>query len=298
MSCLAGLGTHFYDLSSEKQVAVVRTLLVDYAIFLWSWSLPKLSIALLLHRIFKSTTRVTIAFFSLAGLSIGLSGVEMSMWLTQCVPTRKIWEPQTTGHCNNSEAMYIVFVSGSAVSGVTDIVFAVYPAWKVSKLQMSSKRKLAVAIPLMCGLAAAAATAYKTVTFEALTGKGVNDPSWNSVNTIVCTSVEANILIFGANLATLVKLPQTITKSGWYNWIAQLFKSSSRSVSTSSAGVAAERRETETEMRRWANAVSQGTTTYYAEDDRRESQVLDLGEYVFKCESIPTLSPPPPDTKM
>ena len=110
----------------------------------------KLSILLLFLRIFvpgaKNKTYYLIHLLIWLNLLFYIANVPIEIW--PCIPRRKIWAPQTPGHCLDNEQ---VFVAGGSVNMVSDFAILILPIVSVSRLQMSWRKKVGVSAIFAAG---------------------------------------------------------------------------------------------------------------------------------------------------
>lgn len=66
-----------------------------------------------------------------------------------CTPRKKIWEPQTPGHCVNISALLI---ASSLINITSDIAMLMIPLFCISALQMQLKRKIGISIIFATGI--------------------------------------------------------------------------------------------------------------------------------------------------
>ncbi|KAI1208290.1 uncharacterized protein F4807DRAFT_158795 [Annulohypoxylon truncatum] len=85
-------------------------------------------------------------------LSFGIS------FIFACVPRKKIWEPDIEGHCINTKS---TTVGGCAVNMVIDYLILIIPLAAVSRLQLSTARKLRAAAVFTVGILACASSTVR-----------------------------------------------------------------------------------------------------------------------------------------
>ena len=65
-----------------------------------------------------------------------------------CIPVKKSWLPDTTGHCQDTQTLWL----GSAISSVIiDLMILVMPMPMLWKLQLKLSRKIFITGVLICG---------------------------------------------------------------------------------------------------------------------------------------------------
>lgn len=82
-------------------IKLTRLLVILQAISLWTWTLPKLSVALLLYRVFGAyKKRLGFILFSLVGLLVVFVIIMTVVTFVKCTPIEKNWNPKgVAGTC-------------------------------------------------------------------------------------------------------------------------------------------------------------------------------------------------------
>ena len=114
--------------------------------------LAKLSILLQLRRLFDvaRTGKTHIAIHVLIWANFWFYFPYLGATVFQCVPRAKIWDPFImTGGCINLKA---AFIAASAINVVSDWTILILPVYRVSQLQIETKRKIGVMAIFAVGL--------------------------------------------------------------------------------------------------------------------------------------------------
>jgi ABC-type sulfate transport system permease component len=113
--------------------------------------LAKMSIALFLLRVAVNRVHRRIIHASIA-MSVASLLSFFFVCLFQCWPISYYWDKHTqTGKCVNNTVVVVMAYMFSVVSIITDLIFALVPAWIVSRLNMKLKSKVALIFLMALG---------------------------------------------------------------------------------------------------------------------------------------------------
>ncbi|KAF3049615.1 hypothetical protein E8E11_010277 [Didymella keratinophila] len=128
----AGLGMDMSDINPEEMVRLFKIVLIDEYIYLFNLTIIKLSILLMYKRLFPIRT-VRRAAQVLGGISITWALVYTIVASLQCIPLKKLWQPEIEGTCISLFELYM----GNAIPNVlTDMAILVLPLTQVWRLQV------------------------------------------------------------------------------------------------------------------------------------------------------------------
>ena len=71
------------------------------------------------------------------------------LWILECVPRTKIWNPLVPGHCVNAN---YAFAITAAINIISDFSILILPLASIWSLQMPTRRKLGVSTVFATGL--------------------------------------------------------------------------------------------------------------------------------------------------
>jgi len=108
----------------------------------------KLTIAILLHRIFGVNTKFRIAALLVISTWTLYSIIALCLIVFECSPIRKAWNPLLPGHCID---IIHLGVSSGLVAIAYDAILLVLPIPMVLQLQLAKKLKLAIIGIFMTG---------------------------------------------------------------------------------------------------------------------------------------------------
>lgn len=174
-----GIGHHIEVITPEQSVLFEKLEVVTIVLYSFAITFPKLAIVLLFLRIFiRKLHRNTcyILMIVLVSNLISLLLVTVSTLfqynllpanfakLFECVPLKKLWVPDTPGHCVDipawwkwsscEKAQYFVYllVTYFAVANIiTDVIMLVLPISIIQQLQVSTKTKIGLLATLCTG---------------------------------------------------------------------------------------------------------------------------------------------------
>lgn len=120
-----GFGQHLVNLlevGPTQTIQLLRLLVILEAISLWTWTLPKLPVALLLYRVF-GTHKKMIGFilFSLVGFLLAVVVIQTVVTFVKCSPIEKNWNPvRVAGTCWDEAVYYdIGYFAGGECNNLT-----------------------------------------------------------------------------------------------------------------------------------------------------------------------------------
>ncbi|KAL8940608.1 MAG: hypothetical protein Q9216_002721 [Gyalolechia sp. 2 TL-2023] len=196
-----GMGQHAQDLDPAKLVPIVRLNFIANPFGIMAYSLPNISVAIVLNRIIapRRTVRITIYAVSIAQSII--AAISCVLLFAQCTPSEYLWNPTVEATCMPPSVItgYSYFVG--AYSAFTDIFLAVIPAVVFWKLQLKTKTK--VGLCLLMGTTALAAICAIVKTTKLYQLADLADFTYGTVDLIIWAIVEANVIIIAACIPTL-----------------------------------------------------------------------------------------------
>ncbi|SLM39697.1 hypothetical protein LPUS_10295 [Lasallia pustulata] len=121
------------------------------------------SIILLYERIFAPNriSRLYIITQLMFYINIGTTSVFMFIFIFQCVPRSKIWDPTKPGHCLDIFAIYKT--SGIFSVGIDSVLF-ILPQYSIWNLQMSWKQRAKASAAFAMAVLAPVASTFRLVT--------------------------------------------------------------------------------------------------------------------------------------
>ena len=203
----AGYGKHYQDISPEARPLAVYRSIVHSSIAVWSYSLPKLAIVALLNRLLAMSSSISITFWSLAIALVGCSSALSAVWYAQCSPREHQWNRAVPGTCLNPRVLENLSYFVVAFSIFLDFLFAAYPIFAVSRLNMARQKRIVISIALSGGFVAGIVAIYKEALVTTISSTLEEDPT--------CTLLLASPIAFSALVLTFVPADADIPLDVW-----------------------------------------------------------------------------------
>ncbi|KAE8391493.1 hypothetical protein BDV23DRAFT_171655 [Aspergillus alliaceus] len=225
---MAGYGKHTSVLSDNTLERVMLLNTISYVFGVFSFTLPKFSVATLLTRLLNPGLRQRIAIWTLIGLATAAACVNIVLLFTLCDPPEAMWKIKLAGaSCKDAAILIYYAIFTGALSGLTDLYLAIYPSTVLWKLQMPLPRKLAISAALGLGAIASAMAVVKCTQLKNLgdridyTYSNVELSIWTKYAFLIYlfrpyvdihsrTSVEANMVVIASSIPTLHPLLKAI----------------------------------------------------------------------------------------
>ncbi|KAF5856734.1 hypothetical protein ETB97_006787 [Aspergillus alliaceus] len=206
---IAGYGKHTSVLSDNTLERVMLLNTISYVFGVFSFTLPKFSVATLLTRLLNPGLRQRIVIWTLIGLATAAACVNIVLLFTLCDPPEAMWKIKLAGaSCKDAAILIYYAIFTGALSGLTDLYLAIYPSTVLWKLQMPLPRKLAISAALGLGAIASAMAVVKCTQLKNL-GDRI-DYTYSNVELSIWTNVEANMVVIASSIPTLHPLLKAI----------------------------------------------------------------------------------------
>ena len=180
--------------------------------FIWIWSitLVKLSVALLLLRL-KTGRMWKIFLFVTMGVLILNAIVQASFQFLQCRPFSSYWDPSAYARpggvkCIPPRAIIGNIIAGSAVHVSTDLIFSFIPITFIRKLNRPRREKIFLGVLMGLGLFASSFAILRTVALQ--TFYTSTDIFRTSVMMTTWAMLEQEVALIAATIPTLKSLMQ------------------------------------------------------------------------------------------
>ncbi|ESA41994.1 hypothetical protein NCU02327 [Neurospora crassa OR74A] len=192
-----GNGRHFADLNLEQKENTIKWMMAAYFPGIETLGFPKLAVIALLVRLLVPSRLHTIVLWSMGTICcLSLTAMVMTL-LLQCTPTQALWTLTMPHNCLAPELL-----EGLAY-WASNFYLAIYPATVLWKLQMHTKKKLALCCALGMGLVSGAVGIIKATGVSTLSNQ---DVSYELCDPLYWTSVEGNLIIIAACIPLLQPL--------------------------------------------------------------------------------------------
>ncbi|RDW77989.1 hypothetical protein BP5796_05841 [Coleophoma crateriformis] len=208
-----GLGLHASALSKEVLKKISVKLFAFEGIYLVTGLFTKISVLLLYLRLFPlpqmRKASWTIACFT------GIWMIPMVLlYLLQCRPISRFWDPSVTGHCLNIKIGFIVYAIPSTL---IDAAILIVPISQIWQLRISFGQRLQVSFIFLLGSCVIFTSIYRFITILRI---NPDDLPWTAIVACTWCIVESSAGIISACLPTLAPLVRRINFHPWRPRIA------------------------------------------------------------------------------
>ncbi|KAK4212061.1 hypothetical protein QBC37DRAFT_202616 [Rhypophila decipiens] len=206
-----GTGRHKADLTPEQYTRSMNLWFFCYLSYACSMIAVKLSIGCFLLRVTITRLHKWIIYFSAAITCVSCLTF-FFLALFQCNPISYFWTRNqdldgTQGGCINAGVLVAMAYLYSVMSVITDLSFALLPAWVVGQLNMGKKAKFAVMGLMGMGVIASLAVIARAPYLKHMDS---DDFLWDTAPMAIWSSVENGLAITAGCLATLQPLVKGI----------------------------------------------------------------------------------------
>ncbi|KAL0943430.1 uncharacterized protein CTRU02_201316 [Colletotrichum truncatum] len=204
-----GNGKHMTLLSVEQQQGAILWTTAAFCPGIMSFGLPKLAVVSLLTRLMNPgkyhkwflwwmAIWCQLTLFVTAGLLLG-----------RCMPARSLWDFSIEGTCFDVSILVAYCIYAGAFSAFVDVYLAVYPAIVLFRLQMATKKKVALSCALGIGSISGIVAIYKTTRIPSL---GSKDFSYDTSDLVIWTVVEGSTIIIASSIPVMQPLLELILR--------------------------------------------------------------------------------------
>ncbi|KAK1673887.1 integral membrane protein [Colletotrichum godetiae] len=189
-----GNGRHMSLLSTEQQQGAILWTTAAFCPGIMSFGLPKLAVVSLLVRL-MNPDRYHKWFLWWLGIWCQLTlFVTAGLLLGRCMPARSLWDFSVEGTCFDVSILVAYCIYAGSFSAFVDVYLAVYPAVVLFRLQMATKKKIALSCALGIGSISGIVAIYKTTRIPSLGSKNFSyDTSdlviWTGSTIIIASSI-------------------------------------------------------------------------------------------------------------
>ncbi|KAI6782908.1 uncharacterized protein J7T54_002067 [Emericellopsis cladophorae] len=197
-----GIGTHNAAITDDQQlVMALKWQALAIAFYILEMMFIKLSIGIFLLRIASQAVYVWILRISLVIISVW-STVIFFWNIFQCDPVPKQWDYRIeTGKCVPPEALVMAAYALSAMTIVSDWLYALLPIPMVWNVRMSKQAKVTVILILGLGIFASVATLVRLRYLPDMAN--LEDVLYAGTDAMVWTIIEPGLAIVASSLATI-----------------------------------------------------------------------------------------------
>ncbi|KAM0282352.1 hypothetical protein ACHAQH_003031 [Verticillium albo-atrum] len=208
-----GFGMHYWHVKPENATALLQLFYAVQMLYILIQVFAKMSILLFFSRIFQVrwfliTVRAFIAFLIVHGLLFVL------LVAFQCMPVSSVWDRSNNDRtCINMTA---VGYAGAAFSIIEDLVIMALPVPELLKLQLTRKKKIALAIIFALGSFACVTSLIRLKYLVMF--MGTLDTTWDNVDIVIWSVIESFCCILCASILALPPLVLKLSKFVRHQW--------------------------------------------------------------------------------
>ncbi|KAK1498228.1 integral membrane protein [Colletotrichum tamarilloi] len=204
-----GNGRHMSLLSTEQQQGAILWTTAAFCPGIMSFGLPKLAVVSLLVRL-MNPDRYHKWFLWWLGIWCQLTlFVTAGLLLGRCMPARSLWDFSVKGTCFDVNILVAYCIYAGSFSAFVDVYLAVYPAIVLFRLQMATKKKIALSCALGIGSISGIVAIYKTTRIPSLASK---DFSYDTSDLVIWTVVEGSTIIIASSIPVMQPLLELILR--------------------------------------------------------------------------------------
>ncbi|KAJ5587486.1 uncharacterized protein N7459_003251 [Penicillium hispanicum] len=210
-----GLGTHIVYVKPEQLVVYLKTLFTGSILYTGCIGCIKLSILMLYRRLFPvKTMKIAVRVVSVIVVLWAFGGILVGCFT--CVPTKKLWFPQTPGGCMDLGKFYY----GLQIPNIaTDAIILFMPMHVVWNLPISRGQKVGLSAIFVLGFLTLIFDIIRLVSLVDLSKSG-DDVTYNQVNASVWTCIEPAVGIVAACLSNMRPLFKLVHEKVWVRVIS------------------------------------------------------------------------------
>ncbi|KAK4166984.1 hypothetical protein QBC43DRAFT_11845 [Cladorrhinum sp. PSN259] len=212
----SGAGRHVAALPVTQAERALLFTPIAFIPGILSYTVPKFAVVILIRDLLSPSRKHLAAIWILAGCSAVLTVLCIVFVYAQCDPPRALWTIGLKARCWDPVVLIATSIAASASSALFDFWFALYPAVVLWRMQIHSRKKLALSTALGFGVCAGSIAAYKCTTFKEA-GEHFGDFTCTAVDLVIWTSIEANSVIISACIPMLLPLVELIVGENFLN---------------------------------------------------------------------------------
>ncbi|KAJ0160579.1 hypothetical protein CTA2_7724 [Colletotrichum tanaceti] len=202
-----GNGRHFDLLTLEQKSGAILWTIAGFAPGVMSFGLPKIAVVALLTRIMNPSRRHALFLWCLSVFClVNLLGCVVVLF-AQCQPSHSQWDFSVEKSCWDKRILVYFAIYSGGFCALVDIYLAVYPAVVLARLQMRTRKKVALSIALGIGSVSGFVAIYKCTRLPSLASP---DFSYETSDLVIWTIVEGSTMIIAACIPVLRPLGELI----------------------------------------------------------------------------------------
>ncbi|SLM40375.1 hypothetical protein LPUS_11156 [Lasallia pustulata] len=200
-----GLGTHQNTLSPSDVRYALEFQWVYQAFVVFSLTLSRVSVSILLIRLFPRKTYMKWTLIILAAVNAIAAVLGVTLIFTQCSPTQKLWDHGIKGgHCISPSVQKDIGLWKASLSAASDLLTAVWPIAIVATLHMKPRIKWLLGTLFALTLVAMIACIVQAYYLSLNTVR--NDQTFVAAVVVFWVGINSNVMIIVGNIPPLATL--------------------------------------------------------------------------------------------
>ncbi|KAF1998192.1 hypothetical protein P154DRAFT_495822 [Amniculicola lignicola CBS 123094] len=217
LSVVHGLGRHARFVSFARRRQSMHLLFVSQVVWYYAITLVKLSVAILLLRVKRSSLRWRLFIHTIIGLLIITVIVQTCFQFLQCTPFRVYWDPRVFRLMRQNGGTVVCFprsvINGNVISFSTihvavDLIFSFIPITFIKPLRLPRREKIFMCLLMALGLFASAGAIMRTLQIQGFYTS--RDLFRKNVNISLWAVVEMQFALIAATIPTLKSFAERI----------------------------------------------------------------------------------------
>ncbi|CAF9938565.1 MAG: hypothetical protein HETSPECPRED_001111 [Heterodermia speciosa] len=210
-----GYARHLYYIPTNQIPDIIKLNTISRAMCMFSISVGKISVALLIERI-AGPSRWRKWLLRSISVSVFITAViTLTLFFAQCSPARAVWDKalvkEGKAECWNPLPINTWNLTVASYWAFLDFALACIPIDMIWKLQLSLKKKFLLICLLGMGVFAGICASVKTSKIP-ISVKAQRDITWQTVELLMWNGIEMNVIIIAACIPTLRPLFLIICK--------------------------------------------------------------------------------------
>ncbi|KAL2041850.1 hypothetical protein N7G274_005635 [Stereocaulon virgatum] len=208
LAVMHGLGRHqhYLELTPDSLRGLSQALKWQFLVeclTCFTYVFIRISICLFLLRLFGNKKRLRWALYCLMAFVTATNLSSAAVFLAQCRPLRKVWDPSVSGTCVSTGTVVFAGYYNGAVSVVCDWTLAGLPIFCMWKVQVRPNVKIGICILMAMGFFSGVCALVRSILEISF---AASDLTWDLISLDIASSLEQNIGIIAACLPTLKPL--------------------------------------------------------------------------------------------
>ncbi|KAI1394728.1 hypothetical protein F4819DRAFT_480774 [Hypoxylon fuscum] len=209
----SGSGRHIQTLTIEEIQGAILFTLIGFVPGILSFVLPKLAVTKLLSRLLNpSSSHLIWLWFMCVFCLLALMG-SVGMVFGQCQPSNSQWDFSVPARFCWDKWISVNYTRGAcAFSAFVDFYLSIYPGIVLYKIQLPTKKKIALSAALGIGSISTVVAIYKITVLDSLASV---DFTYDSCDLTIWTIVEGSVIIIAACIPLLQPLLERVRNHPW-----------------------------------------------------------------------------------